>query len=195
MNSKESRRQMKSDPRNALAAFRASCWTNAQLIRDFVTGREHFALTFDKAEELDEMVDVLAEQMEGMEDTWDNILENVWACSINTSQDTLFGELSRLVVSTRRIVDVALKWSGQFYVESPVHEGPGQEETVNEVDSGTLDDVVGEDSVNNDGSRQGADTADNDGGDENAGNGADDDGGAGKSFNGPVESRPWSVLL
>ena len=56
------------------------------------------------------MVDVLAEQMEGMEDTWDNILENVWACSINTSQDTLFGELSRLVVSTRRIVDVALKW-------------------------------------------------------------------------------------
>ena len=66
---------------------------------------------------------------------------------------------------------------------------------MNEVDSGTLDDVVGEDSVNNDGSRQGADTADNDGGDENAGNGADDDGGAGKSFNGPVESRPWSVLL
>ena len=181
---------MKSDPRNALAAFRASYWTNAQLIRDFVTGGEHFALTFDEAEELDKMVDVLAEQMEGMEDTWDNILENVWACSINTSQDTLFGELSRLVVSTRRIVDVALKWSGQFYVESP-----GQEETMNEVDSGTLDDVVGEDSVNNDGSRQGADTADNDGGDENAGNGADDDGGAGKSFNGPVESRPWSVLL
>ena len=166
---------MKSDPRNALAAFRAYCWTNAQLIRDFVMGREHFALTFDKAEELDEMVDVLAEQMEGMEDTWDSILEIVRACSINTSQDTLFGELSRLVVSTRRIVDVALKWSGQFYVESPVHEGPGQEETVNEVASGTLDDVVGEDSVNDDGSRQGADTADNDGGDENVGNGADDD--------------------
>ena len=51
MNSKESRRQMKSDPRNALVAFRASCWT--RLIRDF-------ALTFDKAEELNEMVDVLA---------------------------------------------------------------------------------------------------------------------------------------
>jgi hypothetical protein len=58
MNSKESRRQMKSDPRNAFVAFRASCWT--RLIRDFVTGREHFALTFDKAEELNEMVDVLA---------------------------------------------------------------------------------------------------------------------------------------
>jgi hypothetical protein len=166
---------MKSDPRNALAAFRASCWTNAQLIRDLVTGREHFALTFDKAEGLDEMVDVLAEQMVGMEDTWDNILENVRACSINTSQDTLFGELSRLVVSTRRIVDVALKWSGQFYMESPVHEGPGQEETVNEVASGTLDDVVGEDGVSDDESCQGADMANNDVSDENAGNGADDD--------------------
>jgi hypothetical protein len=60
-------------------------------------------------------------------------------------------------------------------VESPVHEGPGQEETMNEVASGTLDDVVGEDSVNDEKSRKGADTADNDGGDENAGNGANDD--------------------
>ena len=67
------------------------------------------------------MVDVLAKQME----TWDSILENVWTCSINTNEDTLFGELSRLVVSTRRIVDVALKWLGQFYVELLVNEGPG----------------------------------------------------------------------
>ena len=43
---------MKSDPRNALAAFRASCLTNAQLIRDFVTGRENFALIYVKAKEL-----------------------------------------------------------------------------------------------------------------------------------------------
>ena len=54
------------------------------------------------------MVDVLAKQME----TWDSILENIRTCSTNTNHDILFGELSRLVVSTRRIVDVALKWSG-----------------------------------------------------------------------------------
>ena len=71
------------------------------------------------------MVNVLVEQMEDMVETWDSILENVWTCSINTNEDTLFGELSRLVVSTRRIVDVALKWLGQFYVELLVNEGPG----------------------------------------------------------------------
>ena len=46
-------------------------------------------------------------------------------CTQFTNHDTLFGELSRLVVSTRRIVDVALKWLGQFYVELLVNEGPG----------------------------------------------------------------------
>ena len=30
------------------------------------------------------MVDILAEEMEGMEDMWDDILENVRACSFNT---------------------------------------------------------------------------------------------------------------
>ena len=36
------------------------------------------------------MVDVLAKKMEGIEDNWDGILENVWTCSINTNQDMLF---------------------------------------------------------------------------------------------------------
>ena len=40
---------------------------------------------------------------------------------------------------------------------------------------GTLDDVVGEDNVNDDSSRQGAGMANNDVVDENAGNDADDD--------------------
>ena len=70
------------------------------------------------------MVNVLVEQMEGLVETWDSILENFWTCSINTNEDTLFGELSRLVISTRRIVDVALKWLGQFYVELLVNVGP-----------------------------------------------------------------------
>ena len=75
------------------------------------------------------MVDILAEEMEGMEDMWDDILENVRACSINTQQDTLFEELSRLVMSARRIMDVDLLWLGKFYVGSPSLEGPMQEVT------------------------------------------------------------------
>ena len=46
---------------------------------------------------------------------------------------------------------------------------------MNKVASGTLDDVVGEDNVNDDSSRQGAGMANNDVVDENAGNDADDD--------------------
>ena len=111
------------------------------------------------------MVDVLAKQMEGMEETWDSILDNVRTCSINTNQNTLFGEFSILVVSTRRIVDVALKWLCQFYVELLVNNGPGQEVAVDEVTSVTLDDVMGENNINDD----------NDVVDENAGNDADDD--------------------
>jgi hypothetical protein len=49
------------DRRNTLVAFRASCWTNARLIQDFVTGRESFNLTFDKAWELDQMRDILTD--------------------------------------------------------------------------------------------------------------------------------------
>ena len=75
------------------------------------------------------MVDILVEEMEGMEDMWDNIRENVRACSINTKQDTLFEELSRLVMSARRIMDVNLLWLGKFYVGSPSLEGPMQEVT------------------------------------------------------------------
>ena len=94
-------------------AFRASCWTNARLIQDFVTGRESFNLTFDKAWELDQMRDTLTDQMEGMEETWYNVLRSVRQHSIDTNRDTVFGVLSRLA-STRRIVDVASKVSGQF---------------------------------------------------------------------------------
>ena len=93
------------DPKNALAAFRASCWTNTQLIRDFVTGRTNFALSYDEAKELDEMVDILKDQMEGMEETWDSVLDNVRIYFIHTKKNRLFQELSKMVVFTRRIVD------------------------------------------------------------------------------------------
>ena len=133
------------DRRNALVAFRASCWTNARLIQDFVTGRESFNLTFDKAWELDQMRDTLTDQMEGMEETWYNVLRSVRQHSIDTNRDTVFGVLSRLA-STRRIVDVASKVSGQFWEAPPVYaeisEDPGPDEAKDEVTGDILDDVA-----------------------------------------------------
>jgi hypothetical protein len=125
------------DPRNTLAAFRASCWTKARLIQDFVTGRVSFELTFNEARELDEIRVALRNQIAEMEDTWDDILENVRQHSINTNKDAAFGEWSRLVTSARKIVDMALKVASRFQEAPPVYEefdeNPGPDKTKDEV--------------------------------------------------------------
>ena len=134
------------DPRNAIPAFRASCWHNAKLIQDFVTGRESFNLTSDEAWELDEMRNILTDQMEGMEEKWDNLLGSVRLHSIDTNMDAVFGKLSGLVASTRRIVKMALKVSGQFGEAPPVYaeigEGSGPDEAKDEITKDILDDVA-----------------------------------------------------
>ena len=96
------------DPRTALAAYRASCRTHAQQIKHFLAGREGFVLAYNEAEELDDMVGVLVDQIDGMEDTWEDILEVVWQHSIDTHKDALLTEWSKLVESKRRIVDRVL---------------------------------------------------------------------------------------
>ena len=107
------------DPRTALVAYRASCQTNAQLIKHFLAGREGFVLAYNKAEELDDMVGVLVDQIDGIEDTWEDILEVVRQHSIDTHKVALLGEWSRLVASTRRIVDRVLEVSDRFHVALP----------------------------------------------------------------------------
>ena len=59
------------DPRTALAAYQASCLTNAKQIEQFLTRWKGFGLTYGEAEELDDMVRVLMDQVDGMEDKWD----------------------------------------------------------------------------------------------------------------------------
>ena len=121
------------DQRNALAAYRASCQTNAQLIERFLAGRESFVLAYNEAEELDDMVGVLVDQVDGMEDTWEDILEAVRRHSIDTHKDALLGEWSRLVASTRKIVDRALEVSGRFHVALPGYGGPNLDESEDEM--------------------------------------------------------------
>ena len=125
------------DPRNTSAVFRASCWTKARLVPDFVTGRVSFALTFNEARELDEIRVALRNQIAEMEDTWDDILENVRQHSFDTNKDAAFGEWSRLVTSARKIVDMALKVASRFQEAPPVSEefgeDPGPDETKDKV--------------------------------------------------------------
>jgi hypothetical protein len=94
------------DPKHALAAYRACSQTNAQLIEHILAGREGFVLAYNEAEEWGG----------GMEDAWKNILEVVRRYSVDPREDANLGEWSRLVVSTRKIVDEVLD---QFHVTLP----------------------------------------------------------------------------
>ena len=65
------------------------------------------------------MVGVLVDQIDGMEDTWDNIIKIVHQYSIDTHKNSLMMEWSRMVTSTRKIVDRVLEVSDQFHVALP----------------------------------------------------------------------------
>ena len=62
------------------------------------------------------MVGVLVDQIDGMEDTWDNIIKIVHQYQIDTHKDSLVMEWSRMVTSTRKIVDRVSVVSDQFHV-------------------------------------------------------------------------------
>ena len=55
--------------------YRSSCQAKAHWITRFVAGREGFDLSRNEAEQLDDMVEVIIEQVEAMEDLWDDIIE------------------------------------------------------------------------------------------------------------------------
>ena len=63
------------DPKNTLVAYRASCQANAQQITQFIAGQKGFNLSLNEAEELNDMVGVLVDQIDDMEDLWDDIIE------------------------------------------------------------------------------------------------------------------------
>ena len=63
------------DPKNTLVAYRASCQANAQQITWFIAGQKGFNLSLNEAEELNDMVGVLVDQIDDMEDLWDDIIE------------------------------------------------------------------------------------------------------------------------
>ena len=112
------------DPRNALAAYRASCKTNAQQIKHFLSGQVGFALGKTEVEELEDTVGILLDQVDGMENAWEDILELVQQFSIDTRKSAILGEWSRLVASTRKIVERTFEISDRFQMESSGHWDP-----------------------------------------------------------------------
>ena len=166
------------DPRTALAAYRTSCRTYAQQIKQFLAGREGLVLAYNEAVELDDMVGALVDQIDGMEDTWEAILEVIRQHSINTHKNALLREWSRLVESTRRIVDRVLKVSDRYHVALPVGEDSDLDESEDELyfsareheDLGVLDNNLGAERVKVDinGACQWVEAAEDDVTDENA---------------------------
>ena len=63
------------DPKTELDTYWSSCQAKAHRVARFVAGREGFDLSRNEAEQLDDMVEVIIEQVEAMEDLWDDIIE------------------------------------------------------------------------------------------------------------------------
>ena len=101
--------------RAALAAYQASCIEHAKGIEQFLDGRRGFGLTYGEAETLDDMVGVLLDQIDGMDDAWDNILTLVGRHSMDTRETAFFKKWSRIIKSTKKTTDVALDISTRFH--------------------------------------------------------------------------------
>ena len=63
------------DPTTVLDTYRSSCQAKAHWITRFVSGREGFDHSRNKAKQLDDMLGVIVELVEAMEDLWDDIIE------------------------------------------------------------------------------------------------------------------------
>ena len=93
------------DPKTALNTYQSSCQAKGHRIARFVAGRDGFDLSCKEAEHLYDMVGIMVDQMEAMEDLWDDIIEIFHQYPIDIYNDTLVTEWSGIITSTRRIVN------------------------------------------------------------------------------------------
>ena len=101
------------DLRFALATYQASCLIHAKRINQFLAGRSGYGLTYSKAEKLDDMVGVLMDQVDDMDNMWEDILVVVERHLIDKREDALF---SQIVRDTKKIVDEAVDKSMRFHI-------------------------------------------------------------------------------
>ena len=104
------------DLRSALASYQASCLIHAKRIDQFLTRRSGYGLTYSEAEKLDDMVGVLMDQVDGMDNTWEDILVVVERHLIDKREDALFEKFSQIVRDTKKIVDEAVDKSMRFHI-------------------------------------------------------------------------------
>ena len=84
-----------------------------------MAGRDGFDLSRYEAELLDDMVGTMVEQVEAMEDLWDDIIDIVHRYPVDINNDTLVMEWSGIITSTRRIVNRVLTTSDQYIILDP----------------------------------------------------------------------------
>ena len=77
------------DPTNALQTYQSSCQGKASRIEQFMARRDTFDLTRYKADFLADMVDTVVEQLEAMEDLWDDVINIINKYPSGSRNDTL----------------------------------------------------------------------------------------------------------
>ena len=83
--------------------------------------RDNFDLSHYEADLLADMVDTMVEQLEAMEDLWDDVIGIINKYPSGAGNDTLVTERSGIMTSTRQIVNRILATSGRY--TSPVTTG------------------------------------------------------------------------
>jgi hypothetical protein len=111
--------QVMLDPKTALDAYQSSCQTKAHRIAQFMAGRKGFDLSRKEAEHLDDMIGVMVDQIDAMEDLWEDIIEIVNQYPVDINNDTLVTEWSGTITSTRRIVNRVLGTSDGYSFVDP----------------------------------------------------------------------------
>ena len=107
------------DPTIALQTYRSSCQERAKCIDQFMAKHDSFDLFTQEADILANMVDTMMEQTEAMQDLWSDIVEVAKKYPGRSDKDTLIMEWSRIMSSTKRVINKTLAASGQY--TSPVN--------------------------------------------------------------------------
>ena len=93
------------DPMTALQTYRSSCQAKAHGIERFVAGRDGFDLSRHEAELLDDKVGIMVEQVEAMEELWDDVVHKY---PVDINNDTLVTEWSGWPISSTQSWEVKL---------------------------------------------------------------------------------------
>ena len=115
------------DPKTALDTYRSLSQAKTHQIARFVSEREGFDLSRNEAEHLDDMMGIMVDQMDAMEDLWDDIIEIVHQYPIDIYTNQLLKSTQAVdfggYISVNSVIDPILLQRTTSSRRSQLYEG------------------------------------------------------------------------